>query len=102
MNEKYIVYVDDNFHYMDEDERYQFGEFDTLEEAITECKSIVDRSLADLIGQIKETPNAEKLYKMYVCFGEDPWISHPTESGLSEKFSAWGYAKEQAKKMCGE
>jgi len=61
MNEKYIVYVDDNFHYMDTDERYKYGEYDTLEEAIRECKAIVDRELVHLLGQMKETPNAEKL-----------------------------------------
>lgn len=43
---KYIVYVDDNFHYMDESERYCAGEFDALEEAIAKCKQIVDESLS--------------------------------------------------------
>lgn len=42
---KYIVMVDDNFHYMDEDERYQAGEFDTPQEAINLCKEIVEASI---------------------------------------------------------
>jgi hypothetical protein len=101
MKEKYIVYVDDNFHYMDTDERYEFGKFDTLDEAIKECKAIVDRSLTHLVGQINEAPNAEKLYSMYVAFGEDPWVSH-SSGPLTPKFYAWGYAKEQCEKLCKE
>ena len=27
---KYTLYIDDNFHYMDEDERYKAGEFSSL------------------------------------------------------------------------
>jgi len=42
---KYKVLVDDNFHYMDEDERYELGEFDTSEDAIAPCKKIVDECL---------------------------------------------------------
>ena len=33
-NMNYTVFVDDNFHYADEDERYKLGAFDTLDEAI--------------------------------------------------------------------
>ena len=29
MRTKYEAYVDDNFHYMDESERYKFEEFET-------------------------------------------------------------------------
>jgi hypothetical protein len=39
---KYVVYVDDNFHYMDESERYKLGEFDTEEEAIHAANKLVD------------------------------------------------------------
>ena len=35
---RYKVMVDDNFHHMDEDERYQHGVFLTAEEAISACK----------------------------------------------------------------
>jgi hypothetical protein len=33
----YTVLVDDNFHYMDKDERYTLGEFESLEAAIIAC-----------------------------------------------------------------
>ena len=42
---KYTLYIDDNFHYMDEDERYKFGEFSSLEKAIARAKQIVDAFL---------------------------------------------------------
>ena len=38
----YAVFVDDNFHYMNEDERYKDGNYATLEEAISKCQRIVD------------------------------------------------------------
>ena len=37
MTAKYKVMVDDNFHYMEEDERYQLGTFATAEEALAAC-----------------------------------------------------------------
>src|SRR5512139_1143390 len=42
---KYEVFVDDNFHYMDESERYKLGTFKTCEEATAVCKRIVDEFL---------------------------------------------------------
>jgi hypothetical protein len=39
--------VDDNFHYMEEDERRELGTFATLEEALAACRTLVDRWLAD-------------------------------------------------------
>ena len=41
----YTVLVDDNFHYMDESERYVYGTFETYEAAVAACKSIVDLDL---------------------------------------------------------
>lgn len=38
-SKKYEVYVDDNFHFMDESERYKLGAFETCEEAIAACKN---------------------------------------------------------------
>jgi len=42
---RYRVLVDDNFHYMDESERYELGKFKTLEAAVAACKRIVDEFL---------------------------------------------------------
>jgi len=41
----YTVFVDDNFHYMDESERYRQGVYETVEEAVAACKGIVDEFL---------------------------------------------------------
>ena len=82
------VYVDDNFHPMDENERYQKGEYETKEEAISVCQKIVNDYLLNAY-----TPDmtAEKLYESYVCFGEDPFIIRG-----SSFFSAWRYAKKRS------
>jgi hypothetical protein len=45
---RYKVIVDDNFHYMDESERYEHGVFATAEEAIAACKRIVDEDLGNI------------------------------------------------------
>src|SRR5205823_728119 len=44
---RYKVMVDDNFHYMEEDERDEFGTFSTIEEAVASCKRIVDDDLSE-------------------------------------------------------
>lgn len=89
----YKVMVDDNFHYMEEDERFTHGEFETLEQAIEACKKIVNDFLEHAY-----TPGAtaEKLYEHYISFGEDPWIS----GGEGVAFSAWTYAKQRCAEIC--
>lgn len=94
---KYTVYVDDNFHYMDTDERYVQGEYDDYETARRVCKSIVDEFLQRDGNYSNMT--AEKLYQNYICLGEDPWIMGPGPEEPS-RFSAWDYAKEQCEKLC--
>jgi hypothetical protein len=91
MAKTYTVFVDDNFHYMDESERYKLGEFPDCASAMAACKKIVDEFLTSCGAN-----NDAELYKQYVTFGEDPWIS----SEDSEcKFSAWNYARERAKEL---
>jgi hypothetical protein len=89
----YKVMVDDNFHYMDEGERYQFGVFPTVEEAIAACKSIVDE---DLTWALTPGMTASELYESYIQFGSDPFIVPIIPGDERVKFSAWGYAKEQS------
>ena len=92
MAKVYTVFVDDNFHYMDESERYKLGEFADCASAMAACKRIVDEFLTT------HGPKncATELYHQYVTFGEDPWIS----SEDSEcKFSAWNYARERVKEL---
>jgi predicted nucleotidyltransferase len=93
---KYIVLVDDNFHYMDESERYQSGEYENYAEAVTHCKKLVDEYLHEALRQ--GVANPENLYESYVNFGEDPFIQIHPGSQLKlfegEHFSAWDYAKQ--------
>ena len=43
----YKVFVDDNFHYMDESERYVSGEYESYDVVVTACKAIVDEFIAE-------------------------------------------------------
>ena len=88
----YLVLVDDNFHYMDADERWTLGRFETLDEAIAVCKQQVDECLGEYF---QPGMSAEALYSQYTSFGDDPFII-----GSSQRipFSAWDYAKQR----CGE
>lgn len=89
--EKYTVYVDDNYHSMDEDERYKLGDFDTEAEALKAMKNIVDGFLT---GAHTPGKTAAELLKGYKSFGEDPWCA-------AIKFSAWQYAEKRCAEICG-
>jgi len=89
----YTVRVADNFHYMDESETYTLGVFQSLDEAIAQCRCVVERSLRE---QLKPGMTAEGLYQQYVGFGEDPFVLE--EQGPS-RFSAWDYARERCDSM---
>ncbi len=88
---RFIVYVDDNFHYGDERERYKLGEFDSCEEAIAACKKVVDECLAEY----PKGTSFDELVKGYVMFGEDPFI-------LCEDSSCSFSGREYARKRCKE
>ena len=81
---KFKIFVDDNFHYTNEDERYLFGEYDNLDDAIEACKKIVDESISDLMKDC----NLSELLEKYQSFGDDPFV-------YGGEFSAWDYAKEK-------
>ena len=82
----FTVIVADNFHYMDEGEFYEHGNFDTLEAAIAASKVIVDSYLS---SALKPGMTAEQLYQSYTMFGEDPFIR-----------GADDYAKERCAELC--
>jgi hypothetical protein len=84
----YKVLVDDNFHYIDESERYTHGQFDTLEAAIAACKRIVDASLDE---EFRPGITAERLLSRYTSFGLDPFVVGADVGSVP--FSAWEYAK---------
>lgn len=92
---RYTVMVDDNFHYMDEDERYEHGNFATADEALAACHTIVQRSLDE---HFKPGMSAVRLYELYLSFGEDPFII-PVEADKVD-FSARDFAWTRAQAMC--
>lgn len=94
---EFTVYVDDNFHYQDEDERYKLGAFPTYEDALDACCAVVRKDLEQFF---KTGMSAADLVSQYSGFGEDPFII-PTPEG-TEQFSALNYARELAAAMCGE
>ena len=92
---KYKVVVDDNFHFMDESERYTHGEFDSAPDALSAAKALVD---ADLKSLYRAGMTASTLYEHYMSFGNDPYIV-TEDQGC--RFSAWSYAKERCQEICG-
>jgi hypothetical protein len=91
---KYKVVVDDNFHYMDESERYTHGEFESSDIALSAAKALVD---ADLSSLYRSGITADELYRHYTSFGNDPYIISEDQSC---HFSAWNYAKERCQEIC--
>ncbi len=89
----YKVMVDDNYHFMDETERYELGVFATAEEAIAASRAIVDEFLTKAY---KPGITAEELEKGYKGFGEDPFIVVVGGTDEPARFSAWEYAKERS------
>lgn len=92
---KYTVFVDDNFHFMDISERYCCGNFDTEEEALVCARSIVDDSLTNAENHTE----AEDAIEQYKMFGEDPWIVSPSGADKSPSFSSWAYATVRAHEL---
>ena len=66
---RYQVWIDDNFHFMDEDERIFHGEFSTPTQAIVACQKIVDANIESVTESITDP---DKAYESYVRFGYDP------------------------------
>jgi hypothetical protein len=91
----FVLYVADNFHYMDESKVYKKGPYPTFDAALAEAKGIVDQFLE---AGYKPGMTAEDLYSQYTTFGDDPAIVGPGFEDLA--FSAWDYAKERSAEMC--
>jgi len=88
----YSVYVDDNYHYMDEEARYKLADFATLEEAVAACKRMVDQFIQN---EVSPDVTADERYAQYTGFGPDPFVVTDDPSAGSPPFSAWNYAKER-------
>ncbi len=93
----YTILVDDNFHYMDESERYTSGKFSSLDAAIEACRHIVDDFLEENCKGVR--PTSDALYEHYVAFGPDPFIVSDDPSPPPAPFSAWTYAREQCGRL---
>jgi len=92
----YSAYVDDNFHYMDEDERYHLDDYPDYATAFAACQKMVDDYLA---SAFKPGMTVGELLGSYTSFGEDPWIdAKPPDS--SPRFSARNYASQRCQAMC--
>ena len=91
----YSVLVDDNFHYMDEAERYKLGEFETVEAALAAARALVDD---DLTSRYQPGMSAAELYQLYTSFGLDPFIVG--DDAPACRFSAWDYARQRCQELC--
>ena len=70
----YRVMIDDNFHFMEQDERAEHGTFNTAADAIAAAKALVDASLKHLF---KPGMAADALLEEYFAFGQDPFVMAP-------------------------
>jgi hypothetical protein len=87
------VRVKDNYN----GESYSAGSFASYDEAIVECKKIVDQWLDQAITQNAGMTSAQ-LYKGYRQYGEDPWVGTPRGA---KRFSAWDYARAKCIELLG-
>jgi hypothetical protein len=90
------VIVAENARYMDEKEQWTAGSFDTLKEAVSEAKKLVDISLAEAF---KAGSSEAEFFEHYVRWGCDPFIKAAGELQDGVSFSAWDYAKERCAAM---
>lgn len=90
----YILYIDDNYHYMDEEYRRRAGEFATLEDAMAQAKKIVDDYL---LSAFRPGITVDQLMRSYLMFGEDPFIVTPDPDAIP--FSARDYALLKCREM---
>jgi len=92
----YRVLINDNGHFMDESEIDDHGVFYSADEAVAECKKIVDH---DLDWMSRPGVTAAELYELYVCWGPDPFVVPLNPDDPSVTFSAWTYAKERCQHL---
>jgi hypothetical protein len=84
----FTVFVDDNFHFMDEGAREELASFSSPDEAEAACREIVD---AFLTSHWKRGMTAKELFRGWLRYGESP-----TMAG----FGACRYAKERCAQLC--
>ena len=92
----YKVIINDNAHYMDENERVNHGVFASADMAIAACKEIVD---GELNTMRQPGTTAKELYRLYIAFGPDLFVVPLNPKDPEVNFSAWTYAKRQCKNL---
>lgn len=92
----YFVFTEENEHYMDASARRRHGEYETRAEAVAAARQIVD---SDLAAMHYPGMTAESLYMSYKHYGTDAYVVPDDEA---ERFSAWTYAGERCREMCGK
>jgi hypothetical protein len=92
----YGVLINDNAHYMDENERADHGVFANADDAIAACKETVDDELNKMW---KPAMTAKELYRLYIAFGPDPFVVPLNPKDPDVEFSAWTYAKKRSKDL---
>jgi crotonobetainyl-CoA:carnitine CoA-transferase CaiB-like acyl-CoA transferase len=70
----FTVQVDDNFHFMDEDERWTAGTYGSLQKALDKCLQMVGQ---DLRQGYRSEITATDLYESYTTMGDDPRVVDP-------------------------
>lgn len=95
MRYSYTVFVDDFFHFMEENDRYKLGDFATADEAIDAARRVVDAYLRDAF---RPGLSAASLLYSYTQFGEGPFI---LTDDIACRFVAWEYARERSEALCG-
>jgi len=95
---KYHLRVYDNFHYGDDSEAYDYGQFETYELALIAAQKEVESSLRH---EYKAGMSEDELLMAFAFYGEDP-IVVPNDSIDWEYFSARDYAYEIAGNICTE
>jgi len=93
---KFHLRVYDNFHYGDESEAYNHGQYETYEDAMVAAKAIVEEFF---VHNSESRLTAGYLLGSYCLYGEDPIIV-PNEHGEHPSFSARTYAREIHETIC--
>jgi hypothetical protein len=94
---RYRVWVDENSHYQDPESRWTLGTFDTADAALAACRKMVDD---DLMNLHRPGMAADALLAGYRALGDDPFVV-PISGAAAVEFSAWTYAEEMCRAICG-
>jgi hypothetical protein len=94
---RWRVLVDENYHYKDPESRWELGVFDTAEEALSECRRMVDDDLREFH---RPGMSADALLTAYQALGDDPFVV-PIDGAAAVDFSAWAYAEQRCAIICG-